>query len=148
MEQKLYARIGRSFKPIPNYVGMYWDGENWTKKRTDKSIARCYNQEGIVLHMFFLEKLSHVNWYDATNEAKLHGGYLPSHAQAVIAVERCEELREDDDCCWTRDEASFTYAWYWYWYSSASFAYFHRELKSIGSQNGCARIFFDTIIKL
>lgn len=148
MEQKLYARIGRSFKPIPNYVGMYWDGENWTKERTKESIARCYDQKGVVLHMFFLEKLRCVNWYDATDEAKLRGGYLPSHAQAALAVERCEELHEDDDWYWIRDEYSSSYAWLWYWSSSYSFAYFYGNLKSTDYQYYCARIFFDTIIKL
>lgn len=148
MEQKLYARIGRSFKPIPNYVGMYWDGENWTKERTKESIARCYDQKGVVLHMFFLEKLMCVNWYDATDEAKLRGGYLPSHAQAALAVERCEELHEDDDWYWTRDESSSNTAWYWHWNSFGSFAYFTDYGKSNDRQGHCARIFFDTIIKL
>lgn len=148
MEQKLYARVGRSFKPIPNYVGMYWDGENWTKERTKESIARCYDQEGTVLYMFFLDKLSQVNWYDATNEAKLRGGYLPSHAQAALAIERCKELREDDDWYWTRDECSSRCAWLWRWGSSRSFAFFDYNYKSDGDQPACARIFFDTTIKL
>lgn len=148
MEQKLYARIGRSFKRIPNYVGMYWDGENWTKERTKESIARCYDQKGVVLHMFFLEKLRCVNWYNATDEAKLCGGYLPSHAQAALAVERCKELREDDNWYWTRDEYSSRLAWTWFWHSSFSFALFYRLNKSNAYRAYCARIFFDTIIKL
>lgn len=147
MKQKLYARVGRSFKPIPNYVGMYWDGENWTKEHTKESIARCYDQEGIVLHMFFLEKLSCVNWYNATNEARLHGGYLPSCAQAALAMERCEELREDDYWYWTKDEYSSRYAWTWAWTSSFSFISFTNLTKSNAFQYYC-RIFFDTIIKL
>lgn len=140
---KMYVRDGKRFRPIPNVIGMYWDGENWTKERTNKSIARCYNQEGIVLDMFFLEKLSCVNWYDATNEAKLRNGYLPSHAQAALAIERCEELRKDNDWYWTRDESSFNFAWRWSWLSSLSFAYFYDGDKSIDYQGYCARIFFE-----
>lgn len=148
MEQKLYARVGRSFKPIPNYVGMYWDGVDWTKERTKHSVARCYDQNGLTLHMFFLWKIQSTNWYDAVREASLCSGYLPSHAQAAIAVERCEELREDNDWYWTRDEYSSRTAWSWYWSSSYSFAYFDDDSKSSDGQSYCARIFFDTIIKL
>lgn len=140
---KMYVRDGRRFRPILNVVGMYWDGENWTKEHTNKSIARCYNQEGIVLYMFFLEKLSCVNWYDATNKAKLRSGYLPSHAQAALAIERCEELRKDNDWYWTRDEYSSSRAWSWYWDSSRSFALFFSSSKSSDCQYYCARIFFE-----
>jgi hypothetical protein len=145
MEQKLYARVGRSFKPIPNYVGMYWDGEDWTKEHTKHSIARCYDQNGLTLHMFFLRKVQNTNWYSAVREASSCGGYLPSHAQAALAVERCEELREDNGGYWTRDEYSSAIAWYWRWASSYSFALFYA---TVISQRYCARIFFDTIIKL
>ena len=148
MEQKLYARVGRSFKPIPNYVGMYWDGEDWTKERTKHSIARCYDQNGLTLHMFFLQKVQNTNWYSAVRKASSCGGYLPSHAQAALAVERCEELREDNGGYWTRDEYSSYDAWYWYWGSSYSFAYFGIGTKSNGGQFSCARIFFETKIKL
>ena len=146
MEQKLYARVGRSFKPIPNYVGMYWDGEDWTKERTKHSIARCYDQNGLTLHMFLLRKLQYTNWYSAVREASSCGGYLPSHAQAALAVERCEELREDNGGYWTRDKYSSTIAWYWRWASSYSFALFNP--KSTDTQTYCARIFFETKIKL
>ena len=148
MEQKLYARVGRSFKPIPNYVGMYWDGVDWTKERTKHSVARCYDQNGTILYMFFLWKIQDTNWYDAVREASLCGGYLPSHAQAALAVERCEELREDNNWYWTRDEYSSTDAWHWRWGSSSSFATFSGDGKSNGNQFNCARIFFDTTIKL
>ncbi|MBO7736170.1 MAG: hypothetical protein J6S67_26600 [Methanobrevibacter sp.] len=152
MEQKLYARVGRSFKPIPNYVGTYWDGENWTKERTEKSIARCYDQKGIILYMFFLWKITGVNWFDATKEAKAHGGYLPSHVQAALATERCEELREDNNWRWTRDEYKFDYAWSWNWHwnwrGDNSFAYFYYTYKPTDSQHTCANIFFDFSIKL
>lgn len=148
MEQKLYIRVGRRFKPIPNYVGMYWDGENWTKERTKESIARCYDQEGTISHMFFLWKITCINWFNATKEAKVYGGYLPSYAQAALAVEQCEELREDDDWYWTRNEFSSSLAWIWLWASSYSFAFFLNRAKSNDSQSLCARIFFDFHIKL
>lgn len=148
MEQKLYARVGRSFRPIPNYVGMYWDGEDWTKERTKNSIARCYNQEGTVLHMFCLWKKQVINWYEAVKEASSCGGYLPSPAQAALAVERCEELHEDNDWYWTRDGYRSNNAWYWYWSSFRSFTFFDYFNKSLDGRRLYARIFFDTTIKL
>lgn len=148
MEQKLYARVGRSFKPIPNYVGMYWDGENWTKERTKDSLAKCYDQKDTIAFMINLDKHIGIDWHTAMKKASEEGGYLPSHAQAALAVERCEELRKDSNWYWTRDEYSSFSAWYWTWSSFSSFAIFSTLIKCIGTQYRCARIFFDFNIKL
>lgn len=145
---KTYIRDGRRFRPIPNVVGMYWDGENWTKERNKNSTARysrCYHQEGNVAYMVSLWKYDHINWEDAIKQASSYiNGHLPSKSQVIIATDQCEELRKDDDCLyWTDCEYGCDLAWLWHWSSSRSFVYFYHYYKSHGSQNTCARLFFE-----
>jgi len=147
MEQKIYVREGRCFKQLPNHVGEYYNSDcTFTKERTQSSIGMCVLQEGTTCTIAEFKIGKDLSWYEAIEIAKRTGRHLPTQKE-VVALIGHEEFKHNN-YEWLQTEYSSSTAWSWRWYSSYSFAGFGLSSKSGGLQSLCARLFFDTTIKL
>lgn len=123
---KMYIRVGRCFKEVPNYIGMFYDGKIFTTERTDRSYAVCYDQRGTICYLAKIKFEPGTFTFDdavaltRVRDAKMPNPcipyhrlpYLPTREQAMMAFSRCPILRaETDDFAWTREERSKYYAW-------------------------------------
>lgn len=115
-KQKIYIRKGRCFKEVPDYIGMFYNGEHFTTECTDSSYAVCYDQRGTTCYMAKIEFEPSTFTLDkavALNNSIFH---LPTREQAMMAFSRCPILRTKDyHLTWTQEEYSNRLAWYLDW---------------------------------
>jgi len=85
---KLYIRKGRRFVAIPNVIGMFYDGAEFTKEKTPSSFAFCYDQNGNTAMLTLLNvERGTFTWYKA-QEDRIKPYHLPSREQILLARKR------------------------------------------------------------
>lgn len=90
---KVYIRKGRRFVAVPNVVGMFYDGAEFTKERTPLSFAFCYDQNGNTAMLTLLNvERGTFTWYEA-RENCIKPYHLPSREQILLARKRYESKR-------------------------------------------------------
>jgi len=113
---KLYIRKGRRFVAIPNVIGMFYDGAEFTKEKTPSSFAFCYDQNGntVMLTLLNVERGT-FTWYKAQKD-RIKPYHLPSREQILLARKRCRSLI-NSKIIWTCDvdESYLNRAWYVDW---------------------------------
>lgn len=115
-KQKIYIRKGRCFKEVPNYIGMFYDGEHFTTEHTNSSYAVCYDQRGITCYLANIEFEPNMFTFDKALALNRHIVHLPTREQAVMAFSRCPILRtERCQFSWTQEEYSNRIAWSLRW---------------------------------
>lgn len=133
---KMYVRVGRKFKYVPNMVGMYWDGLHLlSKERRDDSVAMVIAQHYDHVTMCALAPSHKVmNWKDAKEACKsyfgencissisdiiCHFGRLPNRAELLLLKNHPDLLKSIHELTpsiyfWTNEEYSSNNAWYLY----------------------------------
>lgn len=118
---KIYIRKGRRFVSVPNVVGMFYDGDEFTKERTPTSYAFCYNQNGNTAMLVLLNaENGEFTWHEA-QEAFVKLYHLPSREQILLVRTKYKSLFNGsflaNNIIWTRDvvESYSYYAWYLIW---------------------------------
>lgn len=85
---KIYIRKGRRFVAIPNVVGMFYDGTEFTKERTPSSFAFCYDQNGNTAMLVLLNVERGIfTWYEAQKN-RIKPYHLPTREQILLARKR------------------------------------------------------------
>lgn len=141
---RIYIRKGRCFKEVPNYIGMFYDGEHFTTERTDRSYAVCYDQKGTTCYLAKIEFEPRMFTFDEAgiktcNQRPLH---LPTREQAMIAFSSCPILRSGiHRSAWTQEEYGGYAAWYLGWNEGE--VYYSHKLGSL-----YVRLFFEITIEV
>ena len=148
---KTYIRVGRCFKEVPDYIGMFYDGKIFTTERTDRSYAVCYDQRGTICYLAKIEfELGTFTFDDAIALTRARNvkmpnpcipyhrlPYLPTREQAMMAFSRCPILRTTHySFAWTQEEYSGGYAWNLDWYDGDVGPYHKSKLSYV-------RLFFE-----
>lgn len=121
---KMYVRVGRKFKHVPNMVGMYWNGLHLlSKERRYDSIAMVVAQHYDHVTMCAIEPLPKaMNWEDAKEACKSYFGEigrLPNRAELLLLKNHPDLLKSIYKLApsvdfWTNEEYSSQDALYLY----------------------------------
>ena len=130
---KMYVRVGRKFKHVPNMVGMYWDGLHLlSKERRNDSIAMVVAQHYDHVTMCALAPSpKRMNWEDAKEVCKsyfsencissvsdiiCHFGRLPNRAELLLLKNHPDLLKSIckqalDNYFWTSEKYNSDIYW-------------------------------------
>lgn len=119
---KMYVRVGRKFKYVPNMVGMYWNGSLLSKERRYDSVAMVIAQHYDHVTMCALAPLRKaMRWEDAKETCKYYfgeiGGRLPNRAELLLLINHLDLLKftykfAPSVYFWTNEEYGSRGAWY------------------------------------
>ena len=150
---KMYVRVGRKFKYVPNMVGMYWNGLHlFSKEKRYDSFAMVIAQHYDHITMCALvSSRKTMNWEDAKEACKSYfgiNGRLPSRTELLLLKNHSSLLESIYEHApsvhfWTNEEYNSDRAWGLGLYLDSGFGYCTRNNKN---SNGSVLAFVDVPI--